>query len=439
MRPTGRTLLLAAGGLALALLPALGAPRLWLLWLVWCALLAVAVGADAALAPRRGATVELAAPGRLRIGAPAAATVTVTLPVPWPVPATVLAETGPTGAGHRIEPPAPVHLLAGRTPATVEIELVPLRRGAAGIAELWLRWRGPLGLIRRTLRRPVDHRIEIVPDLQRVSGQAIQFFGSRDAAAGVKIERFAGDGSEFDSLREYTAGLDPRSIHWKASARHTRLLSRDVRAERNHHIVLAVDTGRLMAEPVSGAPLLDHAIHSALLLALVSLRSGDRVSLYSFDERPRAMSPPRGGLAAFQGLVGLTRALEYTQAETNFTLALTHLAAGLRRRSLVVVLTDFVDSVTAELMVDNVLRLNRRHLVLFAAFRDPLLDEVVAGEPAHLLDVDRALVAASLVREREVVLRRLRKQGVHALDALPDRLGPRLINRYLEIKRRELI
>lgn len=434
MRPTGRTVALAAAGLALALLPALAAPRLWTAWLAAAVLLALGCGLDAALAPARGVEVELDAPDRLRIGDAAEARVTVTLPVPWPVRAEVLVEAGP-----RLEPPAPVRLRAGREPVAVPLRLVPRRRGTVPLHELWLRYEGPLGLMRRTVRRPLDRALEVVPDLGRVSGQALAAFGARDALAGVKIERFAGDGSEFDSLREYTAGLDPRSIHWKASARHTRLLSRELRAERNHHIVLGIDTGRLMAEPVGGAPLLDHAIHSALALALVSLRCGDRVSLFGFDERPREMSPPRGGLAAFQALVALSGGLEYTQAETNFTLALTRLAAQLRRRSLVVVLTDFVDSVTAELMVENLLRLRRRHLVLFAAFRDPLLDEVAGRRPERLLDVDRAVVAGSLVREREVVLRRLRKQGIDALDALPDRLGPGLINRYLEIKRRELI
>jgi uncharacterized protein (DUF58 family) len=233
--------------------------------------------------------------------------------------------------------------------------------------------------------------------------------------------------------------MDPRSIDWKASARHTRLLSRELRAERNHQIVFALDTGRLMAEPLDGVPRIDHAIHAALLMAYVSLRHGDRVSLFPFDERPGALSPPRGGVGALPHLIRHTTELAYSDAETNYTLALTDLASRLRRRSLVVVMTEFVDTVTAELMVENVLRLARRHLVLFVALRNPELEAETLAEPRQLVQVERAVIAESIARERELVLRRLRRRGVTCIDARPEHLGTDLLNRYLEIKRRERI
>jgi uncharacterized protein (DUF58 family) len=140
-----------------------------------------------------------------------------------------------------------------------------------------------------------------------------------------------------------------------------------------------------------------------------------------------------------RALTRIAGELVYSTEETNFTLGLTDLASRLRRRSLVVVFTDFVDSVTAELMVENVLRLRRRHLVVFVALRDPTLGELADAEPETLLDVDRAVVAGTLLRERELTLGRLRKAGVFAIDAAPAEVGPQLVNRYLEIKRREMI
>src|SRR5690606_10749357 len=105
--------------------------------------------------------------------------------------------------------------------------------------------------------------------------------------------------------------------------------------------------------------------------------------------------------------------------ETNFTLGLTELMQRLNRRSLVVVMTDFVDSVTASLMVDNLTRLGRRHLVVFVSIRDPGLDELAAAEPRALLGLHRAVVADSLVRERELVLTHLRRLGIFCIDAAP--------------------
>ena len=98
-----------------------------------------------------------------------------------------------------------------------------------------------------------------------------------------------------------------------------------------------------------------------------------------------------------------------------------------------------VDSVTAELMVDNLLRLARRHLVVFVALRDPLLDRLADVVPKSLQDVHQAVVADSLARDREVVVQRLRRQGVLVVETVPRRLGTALLNRYLEIKRREMI
>jgi uncharacterized protein (DUF58 family) len=204
-------------------------------------------------------------------------------------------------------------------------------------------------------------------------------------------------------------------------------------------VVLALDTGRLMREPLGALPRLDHAIHAALLLAYVALRTGDRVGMLAFDERPRAFVEPEGGIGAFARLRAAATGLEYSTVETNFSLALTELHARLERRSLVVVLTDFADAVTAELMVESLERLRRRHLVVFAALRDPALDAVADAEPRTSIDLHRAVVAADLLRDREAVLKRLRRRGVLTVDARPDEVSTSLLNRYLDVRRRELV
>ncbi|HRE89567.1 MAG TPA: DUF58 domain-containing protein, partial [Myxococcota bacterium] len=321
----------------------------------------------------------------------------------------------------------------------VSLPLTASRRGRTRLEGLWLRWSGPLGLIQRSGFVPLDREVDATPNLRAVRQLAARFASRNELRQGLRIERFLGDGTEFDSLREFMPGLDRRSIDWKSSARHTKLLARHHRAERDRQIVIAIDTGHLMAEPLDGLPRLDHAIHAGLLLALMSTRSGDRVGLYAFGDRPRAFTEPRAGMAAFTSTLEVAAGLEYGESETNFTLGLTHLMQRLTRRSLVIVMTDFTDSITAELMVENLQRLANRHLVLFVSLRDPLLDRLVAARPDDLVKLQGAVVADSLIREREVVLQRLRLRGIHCLDASPAEVGMALINRYLDIKRRELI
>jgi uncharacterized protein (DUF58 family) len=432
--PTARAIWLAAAGFPAALLPALVHPRLWGAWLFWFAGTLLLVGLDAVLClPRRLLAAEAAVPDTLGIGQPGAVEIRVSSP--RPIEVEVLCEL------HDDFDSQPARSLAagpGRE-AVARIPLVARRRGRPSVDEIWLRWHGPLGLVRRQARTPVGRAVAVVPNVAPVRQAAFRYFGSREMAAGVQVERFVGDGSEFDALREHVPGLDPRTIDWKASARHRRLLGREFRAERNHQVVMALDTGHLMGEPLEGLPRLDHAVTSALLLAYVSLRLGDRVGLFGFDRTARLWTEPQGGLGAFPRVRAATAQLDYSTDETNFTLGLAELSTRLRRRSLVVVFTEFVDTVTAELMVENLFRLARRHLVVFVALRDPSLDAIALGRPERLSDVFRAVVAADFVRERELVLARLRRDGIRCVDAVPRAVSAGLLNRYLEVKRRELV
>jgi uncharacterized protein (DUF58 family) len=303
---------------------------------------------------------------------------------------------------------------------------------------VWARWSGPLGLVRRQVRRAVGRRVRVIPNVRAVRQGALSLQG-KDALFGARTQRFAGDGSAFEALREHVPGMDHRSIDWKHSARHCRLVSKEFRAERNHQVLMAVDAGRLMSEPLEGIPRLDHALNAALLLGYMSLRAGDRVGVFGFDARARSYAEPVGGVRSFTRLQAVASEIDYRHEETNYTLGLAELAARLSRRSLVVVMTDFVDTIGAELMIENIARLTRRHLVVFAALRDPALARMAHARPDMLTDVYRAVVAADLAREREVVLERLRRLGVHVVDAEPGRMATALLGRYFDIKRRELI
>jgi uncharacterized protein (DUF58 family) len=299
--------------------------------------------------------------------------------------------------------------------------------------------RGPLGLIERRQRRAVGLTVAVHPDIRPVRSAALRAANRRETAAGSKTMRFIGEGSDFAALREFVPGHDHRAISWRASARHRQLLAREFHAERDQPVIVAVDTGHLMSEPVAGLARLDHAVNAALLLAWSCLKSGDRVGTYAFAAAPGPFRAPEAGLAAFAAIREWAAGLRYGTDETNTTLALTHLSTRLRRRSLIVVMTEFVDVVAARLMIENVGRLARRHLVLFVTLADPAPRRLAGAHPRSMLDVHRAVVAGQLLRERESVLGRLRRLGVHCIESEPGALPQDLVQRYLWIKRRELI
>jgi len=438
IRPTTRLVSLCTVAVAVAILPAIVDGRLWTLWVGTVAALLLGAGLDALFGlSRRHLEVRVDPRSGLYVGNQGELLLHLSArrPPDAPVRLWLLVETDAL-----LDPPAPVEVRLPRDGAVrVSIPLRPRRRGRAAIGPLWARWPGPLGLTARTIRRDETLAVPVLPDVKAVRDAAIRYFRTREFLVGQKTVRLVGDGSEFDSLREFQPGFDSRAMDWKASARHMRLLVREYRAERNNQIVLAFDTGRLMAEPLGGLPKLDRAINAALLLGYAALHTGDRVGLFSFGAEVGTWLAPRGGVGSFAALQGRTADLEYSAAETNFTLGLTTLLGRLSRRTLVVVFTDFVDTVTAELMIENLRRLAVRHLVLFVALRDPELTALADAVPEDLTVLHRAVVAADLLREREVVLRRLRRLGVHVLDVAVSQVSTSLVGEYLRIQRRELV
>jgi uncharacterized protein (DUF58 family) len=433
--PTGRAVWLAGFGAPFALALALVRPQLWPFGVAWLVFVAGLMLVDWALAASgRRLTVTLTPPRWLPIGGEGEAGVRLDFAGRAPREAELA-----VGVGARLEALPERRRLVLTGPSVEGTQrLRPLRRGEGTIERLWLRWRGPLGLVWRQREQPLGLVAPIVPNIQSVKDEGIRLF-ARDAAFGLKSQLNAGDGSEFHALQEFRPGMDRRTIDWKQSARHGALMAKEYRTERNHHIILALDCGRLMSEPLGGVPRIDRALNAGLLIAYVGLKLGDRIGLFAFDAKPRLFSGAVAGVGAFPLIQRLAAQVDYSALEANYTLGLTTLAAELERRSLIVVFTDFADATSAELMIDNARRLMRRHLLLFVVMRDEVLETMAAAEPQTPEDVSRAVTAEALLKARAVVVGRLRRLGAQIVEAPAARIGPALIDRYLELKRRELI
>ncbi len=446
MHPTRRLLALFGAGFPTALLPALVDASLWRFWIGFVAYVGIAATLDGLVALRSSRLERrIVVPSRLLLGEPGVAVVHLRAAGRRGIPIDVHLDLSPD-----LEPVEPRRVTLGAPsggeeaiPAdgwvTATFPLRAARRGTVRVEAVWLRWTGPFRLVARTVRDRHDDRVAVVPDVGSARRAALRHLARRESSVGLRPVVGLGEGSEFESMRDHAAGMDTRAISWRASARHRRLVSHEFRAERNHQVIVAVDTGRLMAEPIRGVPKIDHAVLLGLRLAHAALRLGDRVGMYAFDERVRGFVPPRGGLRHDHRLERFGAELEYGTGETNFTLGLAELAVRLRRRSLVVIFTDFVDTITADLMVRNTAHLARRHVVAFVALRDPALEEARTARPGTLEDVYRAVVAGDLHRERQGVCLRLERRGVFVLDAPPERAGEPLLDRYLHVKRREMV
>ncbi|HEY2445512.1 MAG TPA: DUF58 domain-containing protein [Rhizomicrobium sp.] len=430
--PTARAVLFVGLGVPFALILGVIAPGWWLAGVGWSIFVLGAMFVDAATAASPSSlAIDTELPVSIAMGSEPVARILLHFhAAAAPACAEVALDCGPK---LDIVPSRRAILMEGGD-GIAPFSVVPLRRGEGRIERLWVRWLSPLGLVWRQRIEAIGRTIPVIPNLQAVKEEAERLF-SRDAQFGLHMLLDSGESIEFHALRDFQTGMDRRRIDWKQSAKHAALKAKEFHAEENQHLVLALDTGRLMSEPLEGQPRLDRALQAILLLAYVALKLGDRVGLFAFDERPRLASGTVAGPAAFGLLQRLASRLDYSAAETNFTLGLTQLASELERRSIIVIFTDFVDTTSAELMLENVDRLMKRHYVLFVVFRDQELETLRRARPLTPEDVLQAVVADSLLREREIVIERLRRMGADIVDAPVSGIGSALLTSYLVTKR----
>ena len=430
--PTRIAVLAAVIGAPIALLVAMLFPALWYAGLGWPLAVLALVFVDALLGrARAGATLAL--PQLASVGVP------LTVPV-----AVTIAGRYVRGVAQVALARDPLVVVAGDGRVDVPLDdgrgaaalvLTATRRGTARFESIWVRWAGPLGLVWQQERIDDAHPLPILPDVEAVRRNGAQVF-QRHAVQGLLAQSDRGDGNDFDALVEFRSGMDRRAIDWKQTARHRKLYAKEYRTERNSQIVFAIDAGRQMSDPIGGIPRVDRAVSAALLTGWLALKLGDRVALYAFDSRPRVASGFIGGAAAFPELQHLAAAVDYSGDETNYTFALTTLAARLTRRSMIVLFTEFTDPISADFLVRAVARLLKTHLVLVVVLRDDELETIVDAAPAQPADVTRAVTAAALLRDRRLVLLRLRHLGVHVIESPYDQVAERLVEGYVDLKRR---
>jgi uncharacterized protein (DUF58 family) len=321
-------------------------------------------------------------------------------------------------------------------PGEVDYTLTPPVRGRRDFGRTAVRVEGPWGLGWRqfSLGEPVPVRVD--PDLSAVrSFEALARRGQL-AEMGVRSLRRPGEGTEFERVRDAVPDDPLRSINWRATARSGRLMATELIPERAQPIIICLDHGRLMGVGAGELTKLDHAINAALLLVHVALRTGDRAGLLAFDDRVTVALAPRAGRGQMRAVLDALQPLRAGLIEADYDEALGYLSRWQRRRALLAIFTDVLDADQGAALQRQCARLRRRHLPLVITVRDPALDDAARLRPDEATIAYARAVASGLLADREASLRILRRSGVETLDADARSLSPRLVNRYLELKRR---
>ena len=425
MALTGRAAVLAL----LGVLPVLLLPSPWTVVAVAVLLVAVAVGDALLAAPVGGLALTRSGATACRLGESAEVALMVTNPGPRPLRGALRDAWVPSaGAGPRVQP---LDVPAGQRRVLTTV-LRPTRRGDRLPDRVTVRSVGPLGVAARQGRHELPWRVRVQPPFTSRKHLPERLARLRQLDGAVVV-RQRGQGTEFDTLRDYVEGDDVRSIDWRATARRQEVVVRTWRPERDRTLLLVLDTSRTSAGRVGDVPRLDAALDAALLLTALASRAGDRVDLLAIDREPRAAVEGASRTDVLSRTVDAMAGLEPALVEGDGRRLVGEVLRRARRRSLVVLFTSLDTAALEEGLLPHLSSLTSRHTVLLAAVADPRVEAMAAGRGTPEAVYDAA--AAERARtERRRLTALLRRRGVEVVDAPPEHFAPAVSDAYLSLK-----
>ncbi len=316
-------------------------------------------------------------------------------------------------------------------------QLTPKSRGSYDFSAINIRYLSFLGLFWRQLEVKQKQTVKVFSDLQAIKELSVRLTKSEDA--GDISRKRIGQGTEFAFLRNYTSGDDMGAIDWKSTARKRFPQVRVNEQSKEQNLLILIDGGRSMMSYLGDLRRFDHALNAACGLASAALKKGDQVGLGVFADQILLNLPARRGKAQLKQIAESVFNLNAKACEPDYQQALAYFSFHLKGRSLVVVLTDLTDMLSSESLLSGLSKLAPRHLPLCVTFNDPHLQTIANQKTTNVEAAYAKAVALEVTSEREVALSRLLRAGCLVLDAPPEKLTSKLVDKYLDVKSRGLL
>ena len=325
--------------------------------------------------------------------------------------------------------------IGGRETKEFQYSFKPTKRGQFNLRCIHVRSRSLFGFWVRHLTVPVETQIHVYPDLHQLSHYALLARTNRLNLLGVRRTRKVGQDNEFERLREYTRDDHYRNINWRSTARHNKLIVQDYQNTQSQRIIFLIDCGRMMTNESANMTFVDHALNSMLMLSHVALSKGDSVGLICFSDKIHCFVPPRSGMSQMNQLLHASFNQFPRMVESRYDEAFLYLANRCNKRALVVLITNVVDEVNAQQVVQYMQTVSQRHLPISVMLRD----HHIFDEAEQTKSLYNAAAAAQILNWRHDVLNTLTHRGAFAMDVFPEDMTTPIINQYLEIKARHLL
>jgi len=321
----------------------------------------------------------------------------------------------------------------------IQYTIRPLKRGDYEFGTLNIYTRGPLKLISRRFWGAAGKVVPVFPSFLQMRQYSLMAVSQYSSRYGIRKIRRVGHSREYDEIHEYVQGDDVRTINWKASARNGNLMVNHYNDEKAQQIYCVIDKGRAMKTPVNGLSLLDYAINASLVLASIALQNKDRAGLVTYSDVMGTFLPADAKPRQLDMISDLLHNEKSRFLESSAELLYAYTRRRITQRSLIVLFTHF-DSVTALVReLPYLKKINTYHLLLVVFFQDTELKQILEKPAPDLLSIYTRTIAGKFALEKRLILNELRQAGILGLLTKPATLTLNALNKYLEIKQRNLI
>lgn len=322
---------------------------------------------------------------------------------------------------------------------TISYYLQPTRRGIYSFGHIRVFVTGKIGLLSRRYTCGVPQDIKVYPSFLMLHRYELLAMSDNLTELGIKRIRRVGHQTEFEQIKDYVKGDDYRTINWKASARRHDLMVNVYQDERSQQIYSVIDKGRVMQQAFRKMTLLDYAINASLVLSYVAMRKDDKAGLITFDEHFDTFVPASKQPGHMHTLLENLYSQQTTFGETDFSSLCVHAGKHVNKRSLFVLYTNFSSMSSLNRQLAYLQQLNRQHRLLVVFFEDADLKAYIDSPEKDAEDYYRHVIAEKFAFEKRLIVTTLKQHGIYSLLTTPENLSIDVINKYLEMKSRQLL
>ncbi|GGK87115.1 hypothetical protein GCM10011405_38570 [Rufibacter glacialis] len=321
----------------------------------------------------------------------------------------------------------------------IEYQLRPVRRGVYSFGATNVLVNGPLQLARRRYRFGQGQEVAVYPSFIQMRQYELLAASQHLSAMGIKKMRKVGHSAEFEQIRSYVPGDDPRTVNWKASARKAELMVNHYQDEKAQQVYCLIDKGRVMEMPFAGLSLLDYAINATLVLSNVALRKEDKAGLITFSDQISSVLPAERRTSQLQKILEVLYHQTTKFQETDFQRLYVTVRSKIKQRSLLLLFTNFETLNGAQRQLPYLRKLARHHLVLVVFFENTETNDLLAKPAQDLEEIYLKAMAEKFAYEKRQIVKEFTAHGIHSILTPPDQLTVNAINKYLEFKARGLL